>query len=184
MSLSVPPSDTLRNLLRVRLGTALYKKRLERRLTQVELAEMADLSVKYLGEIERGEANATLEALEAIARALEWDPMVAIEGPHEPVSEGVRVLLMAEVRTTVDRFKTMLQWLEALDPALRSLAHLAVPRICMGHPVLVDAAGNLIPVGPTVPPPAPPAPEKASAPDRLRRRVRRRVVDASKGGAR
>lgn len=104
------------SILRVRLGTALQRHRLRRGLTQAQLAELADLSLKYVGEIERGEANTTLEALERLARAVDWDPMEALDTVREPVSEGVRVLLIGEISRMLDRFKIMLQWLEALDP--------------------------------------------------------------------
>jgi transcriptional regulator with XRE-family HTH domain len=110
------------NLLRVRLGTALQKHRLRRGLTQAQLAELADLSLKYVGEIERGEANTTLEALERLAKAVDWDPMEALEGAREPISEGVRVLLIAEVQQVLGRFNTMLLWLEALNPAIHPAA--------------------------------------------------------------
>jgi hypothetical protein len=53
----VAPSQPVPNLLRIRLGKALQKHRLAAGLTQAELAELADLSLKYVGEIERGEAN-------------------------------------------------------------------------------------------------------------------------------
>lgn len=39
-------------------------------MTQEELAEKADLSLKYIGELERGRGNPTITALERIAAAL------------------------------------------------------------------------------------------------------------------
>jgi transcriptional regulator with XRE-family HTH domain len=110
------------NILRTRLGAALQKHRLARGLTQAELAEFADLSLKYVGEIERGEANTTLEVLERLAAAVGWNPMDALEGLREPLSEGVRVLLLDEVRQILDRLRNMTKWLQALDPALQPTA--------------------------------------------------------------
>jgi transcriptional regulator with XRE-family HTH domain len=107
------------NILRVRLGAALQKHRLQRNLTQAQLAEFADLSLKYVGEIERGEANTTLEVLERLAAAVGWDPMEALEGLREPLSEGVRMLLLDEVQQILDRLRNMTRWLQALDPALQ-----------------------------------------------------------------
>jgi transcriptional regulator with XRE-family HTH domain len=107
------------SVLRIRLGTALQKHRLQRGLTQAELAEYADLSLKYVGEIERGEANTTLEVLERLAAAVGWDPMEALEGMREPLSEGVRLLLLDEVQQILDRLRNMTRWLQALDPALQ-----------------------------------------------------------------
>ena len=107
------------SILRIRLGAALQKHRLQRGLTQAELAEFADLSLKYVGEIERGEANTTIEVLERLAAAVGWNPMDALEGLREPLSEGVRVLLLDEVQQILDRLRNMTKWLQALDPALQ-----------------------------------------------------------------
>jgi len=46
-----------------------YRKRSG--LTQEELAERAELHHTYIGQLERGEKNATLETVEKIARALD-----------------------------------------------------------------------------------------------------------------
>ena len=110
------------SILRIRLGAALQKHRLQRGLTQAELAEFADLSLKYVGEIERGEANTTLEVLERLAAAVGWNPMDALEGLREPLSEGVRMLLLDEVQQILDRLRNMTKWLQALDPALQPKA--------------------------------------------------------------
>jgi transcriptional regulator with XRE-family HTH domain len=118
------------NILRIRLGAALQKHRLQRGLTQAELAEFADLSLKYVGEIERGEANTTLEVLERLAAAVGWNPMDALEGLREPLSEGVRLLLLDEVQQMLDRLRNMTRWLQALDPALQAKA----PRSAMSMP--------------------------------------------------
>ncbi len=107
------------SILRIRLGAALQKHRLDRGLTQAELAEYADLSLKYVGEIERGEANTTLEVLERLAAAVGWNPMEALEGMREPLSEGVRLLLLDEVQQILERLRNMTRWLQALDPAIQ-----------------------------------------------------------------
>ena len=108
------------SILRIRLGAALQKHRLQRGLTQAELAEFADLSLKYVGEIERGEANTTLEVLERLAAAVGWNPMDALDGLREPLSEGVRMLLLDEVQQILERLRNMTTWLQALDPALQA----------------------------------------------------------------
>jgi transcriptional regulator with XRE-family HTH domain len=41
-----------------------------RRITQEQLGERAGISYKYLGEIERGEANPTFDVLYRLAKAL------------------------------------------------------------------------------------------------------------------
>ena len=136
------------SILRIRLGAALQKHRLQRGLTQAELAEFADLSLKYVGEIERGEANTTLEVLERLAAAVGWNPMDALEGLREPLSEGVRVLLLDEVQQILDRLKNMTKWLQALDPALQSQGNPPRPgrgvvdAVLEGEPRRVRATGR------------------------------------------
>lgn len=120
MSVATTTSVLGISILRMRLGAALQKHRLQRNLTQAELAEFADLSLKYVGEIERGEANTTLEVLERLAAAVGWNPMDALEGLREPLSEGVRMLLLDEVQQILDRLRNMTKWLQALDPALQA----------------------------------------------------------------
>jgi transcriptional regulator with XRE-family HTH domain len=47
--------------------------RLTGRLTQEQLAERAGLSYKFVGEVERGTGNPTVDSLAALARALGVD---------------------------------------------------------------------------------------------------------------
>ncbi len=55
----------------VSIGKNIRKYRTLKKLNQDKLAEMVDLSVNYLGQIERGEKSASLETLINIANALE-----------------------------------------------------------------------------------------------------------------
>jgi XRE family transcriptional regulator, regulator of sulfur utilization len=64
--------DHLRAVQR-RVAGHVERLRRSRGLTQERLAELADISGKHLGEVERGAANATLNTLVAIARALSVD---------------------------------------------------------------------------------------------------------------
>src|SRR5262245_4597399 len=104
--------------IRARLGAALQKQRFRRGLTQGQVAEYADISVKYLGEIERGSANTSVDVLERLAAVVGLDLMEPFEGLREPISEGVRVMLIAEVGQLQDRLGTAVTWLKALDPSL------------------------------------------------------------------
>ena len=97
----VLPDASIPNLFRIRLGAGLQKHRQAAGYTQAQLAERADVSLKYVGEIERGEANTTLEVLERLAAAVNWDPTKSFEGLREPISEGVRVLLIDLLNDTV-----------------------------------------------------------------------------------
>lgn len=56
--------------VRVRLGGALKECRTRQRLTQEQLAERSGLSYKFIGEIERGRGNPTVDTLARLAQAL------------------------------------------------------------------------------------------------------------------
>ena len=53
-----------------KFGDRIRKLRKERQLSQEKLAELADLHRTYIGDIERGERNVSLENIEKIAKAL------------------------------------------------------------------------------------------------------------------
>jgi len=52
----------------------LKRLRMERGLSQEELADLASLNRNYIGMIERQENAATVDTLEALAKALEVEP--------------------------------------------------------------------------------------------------------------
>ncbi len=54
-----------------RFGAALRQWRKRRQLTQEQLAEKSTLSYKFIGEVERGQGNPTLETMVRLADALE-----------------------------------------------------------------------------------------------------------------
>ena len=56
--------------LRARLGAAIRSQRMVRGVSQESLAGMAGLHRTYVGSVERGERNVSLENIVAIARAL------------------------------------------------------------------------------------------------------------------
>jgi len=56
--------------LHKRLGETIRARREAIDLSQEKLAELADLSRNYIGEVERGETNVSIEALAGIAKAL------------------------------------------------------------------------------------------------------------------
>ena len=57
-----------------KFGKRLKGLRIERDLTQLELAEILDMSPNFIGMIERGERNTTVENVFKIARALNIKP--------------------------------------------------------------------------------------------------------------
>ena len=53
------------------IGERIRMYRTRKNLSQDALGEMAGLHGKYIGQLERGEKNATLESIEKVARALD-----------------------------------------------------------------------------------------------------------------
>jgi transcriptional regulator with XRE-family HTH domain len=62
----VPATANLRKVL----GETIRTQREAADLSQEKLAELADLSRNYIGELERGETNVSIEALVRVAKAL------------------------------------------------------------------------------------------------------------------
>ncbi|BBI30756.1 helix-turn-helix domain-containing protein [Cohnella abietis] len=75
-----------------RLGKRIRQLRRERKLSQEELGERSKLHTNYIGQVERGEKNLTVQTLEKIARGLNvsleqlfrhLDPMTTSDGTSE-----------------------------------------------------------------------------------------------------
>jgi transcriptional regulator with XRE-family HTH domain len=66
------------DLARKSLGANVRKWRTRRGWTQDQLAEQASISAKFVGEVERGEDNPSLETLWALVSALkiEWKDLL------------------------------------------------------------------------------------------------------------
>ncbi|MEK4520834.1 XRE family transcriptional regulator [Psychrobacillus sp. FSL W7-1457] len=71
------------------IGTILKDLRKERKLTLKELAEMTDVSISFLSQVERGKSSVTLESLKKIADALKVNPTVFFPDvtPHDELAE-------------------------------------------------------------------------------------------------
>lgn len=59
-----------RSTAAVRLGVSIRDARIAKSLTQEKLAELASLSKNYVGNIERGEYDVTVSALQRVAKGL------------------------------------------------------------------------------------------------------------------
>lgn len=59
--------------LSVAIGQLVRNSRLKKKISQEKLALICDIDRSYLGRIERGEVNITIEKLYEIASALEMD---------------------------------------------------------------------------------------------------------------
>jgi transcriptional regulator with XRE-family HTH domain len=110
--------------IRVRLGMALQRERQRHGLSQSQLGKLAKLSLRYVGEIERGDANATIDALERLATALNWNPFELSFREQETLLQDARTLLMTNLDRMLHLTQTALGWLQSLDTAL---ARRAVP---------------------------------------------------------
>ena len=67
-----------------RLGANVRELRVRRRLTQETLGERAGLSHKFIGEVERGVSNPSIESVAAIAKALDTDIVDLFGGSTRP----------------------------------------------------------------------------------------------------
>jgi transcriptional regulator with XRE-family HTH domain len=104
--------------LRERLGMALQQQRRVHGLSQAQVAKLAKLSLKYVGEVERGEANVSMDALERLTTALEWDPFELPLREQDTLPEGVRTLLLAELTHMQHLVQTAISWVQTLDAAM------------------------------------------------------------------
>src|SRR6185369_14418062 len=104
-------------------------------LSQAQIASLAKLSLKYVGEVERGEANVSMAALERIINALEWDPFELPLREQDTLPEGVRTLLLAELTHMQHLVQTAIGWVQTLDAAMvrRGLQTETAPVTQWGH---------------------------------------------------
>lgn len=63
-----------RQILRVTFGVRVREERKRKNISQEELAELAGLHRTYVGSIERGERNISINNIERIAKALRIGP--------------------------------------------------------------------------------------------------------------
>lgn len=68
----------------IRFGENLRKVRKQKGISQDKLALLADIDRSYVGRIERGEVNVTLEKVYQLAEILECDPIELLPRPYAP----------------------------------------------------------------------------------------------------
>ncbi len=81
------------------LGRRIQKLRRKVGLSQEQLAEKADLSLKHLGEVERGRGNPTFSSLVGLAAALGITLSELCDFQHEQQSADA---IKREVHTIID----------------------------------------------------------------------------------
>jgi transcriptional regulator with XRE-family HTH domain len=62
------------------LGENIKKLRLEKKFSQEELADICSLHRTYIGSVERGERNVSLENIVSISKALGVTPSILLQG--------------------------------------------------------------------------------------------------------
>ena len=87
-----------------------------RRLTQEELAERAGLSYKFVGEVERGQGNPTVETLVRLSKALQLEigDLFASTEPRQPTREPYR-LSARELQMVREAVQSLGDVIEHLD---------------------------------------------------------------------
>jgi transcriptional regulator with XRE-family HTH domain len=73
--------------IRVSLGKAVRFYRKQRRLSQAELAEKADISITFLSKIERGVKFPTSETLSGLANGLDVEVYQLFRNDETPVEQ-------------------------------------------------------------------------------------------------
>jgi len=79
--------------INISLGRRIFALRTAKRLSQDKLAEKAGISLKHLGKIERGIANASIRCLADIAKALGMSVRDVLEAEHEQSREELLTAL-------------------------------------------------------------------------------------------
>ena len=97
------------------LGEKIKKERLNRGLTQEELAEKANLSVSFMGQIERGERKLSVDTLEKIGNTMGTSFDYLLQSSHKVKHDAgldellytVRGRTQNEIRMVIDVAKTI-----------------------------------------------------------------------------
>jgi transcriptional regulator with XRE-family HTH domain len=84
-----------------------YRK--QKKMTQIELAERANMSRSYLADIERDRYNPSIETLKSIAKALQIDVSSLIEGDTNDSSSKQDVIPSWATKKDIRDFKKMLE---------------------------------------------------------------------------
>lgn len=107
--------------LKLQLGHLLQRRRYQLGMTQRDLSDAAKISLKYLGEIERGEANPTLDMLARLACVLDWDPWTLFGERQPAISRNTHSLITADLGRAQQQLESLSAWLAGLTPATREL---------------------------------------------------------------
>lgn len=129
------------------LGNRLRARRVDLGLTLAEVATRAGLSLPYVSNLERGRGNPTMEAITALAKALETSVAALVDDPNaDPV-----VAFLAQAPASLHRFLRSERFHAAVVRLARDLGEdpdtmrrrlavsmAAAPRRSSGQPTDVD----------------------------------------------
>jgi XRE family transcriptional regulator, regulator of sulfur utilization len=89
----------------VRLGERIRNMRKEKGLSQEQLGELAGLHTNYIGQVERGEKNLTIETLEKIAHGLgvSLEKLFHFLDPMKTKDETSELLELLDKRSKEDK---------------------------------------------------------------------------------
>lgn len=102
------PGD-FREDVRTRLGSNVRELRIRRKLTQEALGERAGLSYKFIGEVERGLGNPSIESVAAIANALGADVADLFGSPARPARYDASRRHFAVVRDAQEKLASAIR---------------------------------------------------------------------------
>ncbi len=110
------------------VGSNIRRLRKQRGSTLEALAEKSDLHPKYLGGLERGEQNVSVNNLEKIATALRVKPyeLMMPTGSSEPSEELVALITTADPSTQgvmLDLLKRIPEWKKEMVAKRKSSSH-------------------------------------------------------------
>lgn len=104
----------MNNAIRKKLGEKIRQLRKLRELTQEQLGEKAGISYKFIGEVERGTVNPSLDSLIGISQALDVNVKelfpsendLVTEFSHEELQTIKRAVKLLNSRLNVKHAKT------------------------------------------------------------------------------
>lgn len=133
------------------LGVRLRARRKELGLTLAQVAELADLSLPYVSNLERGHGNPTVEALKDLSAALDIAIGQLLDGDAEADLANAANLYLANMPPTLESFSKTREFREAIEELasrqnedeqemrIRVLIGMAVsPRRSSGDPTTSD----------------------------------------------
>ena len=89
----------------------LYRK--QKKLSQEKLAELCELHPVYIGQLERGEKNASLETIIRVSKGLEISPALLFgEIEHEQERTPARTAYDLLIQTPPDKQQILLELLQ------------------------------------------------------------------------